>query len=53
MSRILIVDDEEPILNALRRVLSLTPCVVGEKTYRLKVDVFVSPLEALGEVLNK
>ena len=47
MSRILIVDDEESILKALKRVLSLTPCTVGEKTYKLSVDVFSSPLAAL------
>jgi DNA-binding NtrC family response regulator len=47
MSRILIVDDEESILKALKRVLSLTPCTVGEKTYKLSVDVFSSPVTAL------
>jgi two-component system, probable response regulator PhcQ len=47
MSRILIVDDEEPILNALRRLLSLTPCTVGDKTFRLKIDTFTSPQAAL------
>jgi YesN/AraC family two-component response regulator len=40
MSRILIVDDEDSILNALRRLLSLTPCQGGSKTYRLSVDTF-------------
>jgi len=47
MSRILIVDDEESILKSLKRVLSLTPCTVGDKTYKLTVDVFSSPLAAL------
>ncbi|MEI8325567.1 MAG: response regulator [Betaproteobacteria bacterium] len=47
MSRILIVDDEESILKALKRVLTLTPCVSGGKLYKLSVDVFSSPLLAL------
>ena len=47
MNRILIVDDDESILKALRRLLSMTPCTVGEVTYKLTVDVFSSPEQAL------
>jgi len=47
MSRILIVDDEESILKSLRRLLSLTPCTVGDETYKLVVDICSSPVEAL------
>ena len=47
MSRILIVDDDESILKALRRLLSMTPCTVGSETYKLTVDIFTSPHEAL------
>ncbi|MBD5804929.1 Hydrogenase transcriptional regulatory protein hupR1 [Azoarcus sp. Aa7] len=47
MSRILIVDDEESILKSLRRVLSLTPCVVGERVCSLNVDTFSVAAEAL------
>lgn len=47
MQRMLIVDDDEDILKALRRLFSLTPCTVGEQTFRLAVDVFVSPQLAL------
>ena len=47
MSRVLIVDDDESILKALRRMLSMTSCTVGEETYKLTVDVFSSPQEAL------
>jgi len=47
MNRILIVDDDESILKALRRLLSLTPCTVGEETYKLTVDCFSSPQDAL------
>jgi len=43
----LIVDDDEDILKALRRLFSLTPCTAGEQTFRLAVDVFVSPQLAL------
>ncbi len=47
MSRILIVDDEESILKALKRVLTLTPCTAADKHYKLTIDTFSSPLEAL------
>lgn len=47
MSRILIVDDEEGILKALRRLLSMTPCVAGDKRYQLTIDIFSTPLDAL------
>ena len=47
MSRVLIVDDEESILKALKRVLSLTPCQAGKKTYKLTVDTLSSPQLAL------
>jgi two-component system, probable response regulator PhcQ len=47
MSRILIVDDENSILKSLRRLLSLTHCFGGEKVYRLTVDTFTSPEDAL------
>jgi len=47
MSRILIVDDEEAILKALRRLLSRTPCVAGAKVYPLTVDTFSVAAAAL------
>ncbi len=47
MNRILIVDDDESILKSLRRLLTMTPCTAGEETYKLTVDVFASPQEAL------
>lgn len=47
MSRILIVDDEESILRALRRLLSRTPCAAGDKVYRLEVECFSTPSAAL------
>lgn len=47
MSRILIVDDEESILRSLRRLLSRTPCVAGDKVYRLEVECFSTPMAAL------
>lgn len=45
--RILIVDDDESILKALRRLLAITPCTVGEETFKLAVDCCSSPEEAL------
>ena len=49
MERILIVDDDEDILKALRRLFSLTPCTVGEQTFSLAADIFVSPQQALAK----
>lgn len=45
--RILIVDDEPGILKALKRLLSLTPCVIDGKVLKLQVDTFSHPAEAL------
>lgn len=47
MSRVMLVDDEEPILKALQRVLRVAPCAYGKKTYALEVRAFASPQEAL------
>lgn len=47
MSRLLIVDDDESILKALRRLLSMTPCTSGGTTFTLEIDLFTSPQEAL------
>ena len=47
MSRILIVDDDESILKSLRRLLSLTPCTAGDITFKLSIDLFSSPEDAL------
>ncbi|MBU0752673.1 MAG: response regulator [Gammaproteobacteria bacterium] len=46
-SRVLIVDDEESILSALRRVLRIAPCTYGRLRYHLDVETFSSPMEAL------
>lgn len=53
MSRIMIVDDEESILNALRRVLRLAPCVCGNKSFSLEVEAFSSPAAALERVRHQ
>jgi len=47
MSRIMIVDDEVGIVNALRRVLRIAPCVYGSKSFSLEVEAFTSPVAAL------
>ncbi|NMG76924.1 response regulator [Aromatoleum diolicum] len=52
MNRILILDDEESILKALRRLLMLTPCVVGDKHFKLVVDCFSVPQQALEKAHN-
>ena len=43
MTRILIVDDEVAILNALGRLLRRTPCVLGDEVFKLIVDGFCNP----------
>lgn len=47
MSRIMLVDDEESILKALKRVLRAAPCSYGGKSFALEVSTFSSPLAAL------
>jgi two-component system probable response regulator PhcQ len=45
--RIMLVDDEEGILHALRRLLHATPCLYHGVAYKLEVETFVSALSAL------
>jgi two-component system probable response regulator PhcQ len=45
--RILLVDDDINVLKALRRVLSLTPCVADSKRFKLQVEAYDSPHTAL------
>lgn len=47
MSRIMIVDDEEGILKALRRLMLRAPCSYGQLVYKLEVEIFDSPQAAL------
>ncbi len=47
MSRILIVDDDESILKALRRLLVMTPLTTGKDVSKATVDCFSSPEDAL------
>jgi len=47
MYRIMLVDDEENILKALRRVLIATPCVYDGVEYKIRVEIFSSPEAAL------
>jgi two-component system, probable response regulator PhcQ len=47
MNRILLVDDEIGVLNALSRVLKLSPLVVRGEELRPRIDAFTSPAEAL------
>lgn len=47
MYRIMLVDDEENILKALRRVLTNTPCVYDGVEYPVRVEIFTSADEAL------
>lgn len=47
MKRIMVVDDEEGILNTLRRLFQRTPCTYGKLEYVLEIETFSSPLAAL------
>jgi len=49
MSRILIVDDDEAILKALKRLFALTYTSVLDVSVKPQVDTFTSPLEALAK----
>lgn len=45
--RILLLDDEPGILKALKRLLMLTPCTCNGETFKLQVDTFTHPADAL------
>ncbi len=47
MYRIMLVDDEENILKALRRLLTITPCVYDGIEYKIRVESFSTADEAL------
>lgn len=47
MHKILIVDDDENILKALRRLLAITPCTVDGDCLTLSAEIFSSPEKAL------
>ena len=47
MSKILIVDDDESILKALRRLLTMTPLTTGNDVSKATVECFSSPEDAL------
>lgn len=47
MNHILLLDDEENILYALRRLLMHMPCIWEGVTYPLQIEVFHDPFEAL------
>jgi response regulator RpfG family c-di-GMP phosphodiesterase len=52
MYRIMLVDDEENILKALRRVLAATPCIYDGVEYKTRVETFTSPDAALQYARN-
>jgi two-component system, probable response regulator PhcQ len=47
MNRILILDDEPGIVQALRRLLRLVPCTCGNEVFDLEVESFTSAHQAL------
>jgi len=53
MSRIMIVDDETGVLNALRRLLLSVPCTYGRLTYALEVETFSDPVAALARAAEE
>jgi DNA-binding NtrC family response regulator len=52
MHRILLVDDESGVLNALSRLLRLTPLIVRGERWQISIDAFSSPVEALARAAN-
>lgn len=50
MYRVMIVDDEENVLRALKRLLRSAPCYHQGVAYELEVETYTSPLEALDKV---
>lgn len=50
MYRIMIVDDEDNVLKALKRLLKAAPCYHEGVAYPLDVETYVSPLDALERV---
>ena len=51
--RILLVDDEPGVLHALKRLLMLTPCTFDGQQFRLQVDCYTNPENALKAVASK
>ncbi|WP_153110519.1 response regulator [Propionivibrio limicola] len=49
MSRLMIVDDDPLILNALRRLFSRTPCTISGDERTVHVDTFDTPEAALNK----
>lgn len=47
MSRILMLDDEEPILRSLQRLLRAVPCRSGDVTFPIETELFSDPQAAL------
>lgn len=47
MKRILLLDDEIGVINALQRLLRKTPCQHGRQIYDLELETFTRPSEAL------
>lgn len=45
--RIMLVDDEEGVLSALRRLLRATPCTYGNLNFAVETECFASPEAAL------
>jgi two-component system, probable response regulator PhcQ len=45
--RIMLVDDEEAILQSLRRLFRRMPCAYGILRYELEIEMFSSPMAAL------
>ncbi len=45
--RIMLVDDDDAILQALRRLFRRLPCTYGKLSYELEIEAFTSPGAAL------
>jgi len=45
--RVMLVDDEEAVLQALRRLFRRMPCTYGNLSYELEIEMFSAPMAAL------
>ncbi len=45
--RIMLVDDDDAVLQALRRLFRRLPCTYGKLSYELEIEAFTSPGAAL------
>ncbi|HUY02540.1 MAG TPA: response regulator [Rhodocyclaceae bacterium] len=51
--RVLLVDDDDAVLQALRRLLRRLPCAYGVISYELEIEMFTAPSAALARARER